>query len=446
MPSRSPRSIAIPALVAALVVAGCANEVSGAPVAAPADAVSSGDLVGGKELTANRSGLRADAPPPTPSVVARVTGADNGPNDQISFQLLSDIEEYWAEVGLPMNRGRFKPPTKYISWDASAGPLQNCGKERTLPNATFCSTENSVMWERAARMSTLRQLAGDLGMGRTLAHEIGHSVDYQVGGFYDEVIVGEQRADCYSGSYMGWVAEGNSQRFTLESGGVDAVLQSVPLIADHPEQNSHGSSPERMWAFQHGFMNGPEACAAIDMTVIASHRDGVPGGWDDDAQDTTATFTDELVDAVANSVFATTGAATGLTHNTCADTAVAVCPDGNIYVDVATLNAATVNPAPGIGGDGTALSVLMGALVQPWVKNNGTSPTATACAVGAAARKMDDSAPFMLTSGDLDEMVIEMLLNGGGATDAEGNMPVSGFERVRGFLQGVYEGLDSCKG
>ena len=62
-----------------------------------------------------------------------------------------------------------------------------------------------------------------------LAHEYGHSVQYQaeLNRADTPTLVAEQQADCFARAYMRWVASGDSRRFTLSTGtAADARLRA----------------------------------------------------------------------------------------------------------------------------------------------------------------------------------------------------------------------------
>lgn len=137
-------------------------------------------------------------------------------------------------------------------------------------------------------------------------------------------------------------------------------------------------------------------------------------------------FTQSLVESIAAATEQVTG----------------IAPDVSA-IDIAALNDMSRDPVPGVRGDGTGAAALIAVLVQSWLAEQQVhSPRATTCAVGAVARGI--SGDGMLSAGDLDEMLIEVLTIGRGATDRDGGMPASGFERVRGFLSGVFMGLEAC--
>lgn len=407
------------AVFSALTLTSCAGAVvEGTPLSA----LDNPARIGGIAVTATTSGARPDAPAPTVQVV----GTDGGAIDRLGALAVEDTETYWSEQVLP-GGAAYQPVAEVTSWDARSGAGETvCGLD-TQVNATFCSLDNSIGWDRGGLMPVLQNAAGDLGAVFIVAHEIGHHVDAQTRHGEPPTLVKEQRADCYAGSYFAWAA-GSSQRFQVSPEGLDIMLQALPIAADLPETDSgHGNATERLWAFQQGFMRGADSCAAIDTVTVTAHRDGVQevGG------DANATFTPALVQSI--------GAATEAVTGVPADTS---------GIDIAALNAMSTPSIPGVRGDGSGGAALIAALVQPWLADQRvSSPRSTACAVGAVARGMTSgSGDVTLSAGDLDEMAIEILTEGLGATNAAGDMPASGFERVRGFLSGVYGGLEGCAG
>lgn len=406
-------------LFSALTLTSCATAISGVP----SSPLSDPDRIGGVVVAAVDSGVRTDAPRPS----VQVLGTDNGAIDRLGALAVEDVETYWSGVVLP-GGAAYTPVDGVTSWDSRTGAGVTVCDIDARVNAAYCIPDRTVGWDRGHLMPVLVEGMGDLGAVLVISHELGHAVDAQTQRGKQPTIVGEQRADCLAGSYMSWVAEGNSPRFTVDSSGLDLVLEALPVVSDAPDvDGDHGSATERLWAFQRGFVSGADACAALDMRVVQAHRDGVlaAGG------DANATFTPELVEAIAAATEQVTG----------------VQPDTE-GVDLAALNAMSVEPSPGVRGDGTGGAVLIAVLVQPWVSEQQfPSPLATSCAVGAVARGMaGGSGDVTLSAGDLDEMLVEVLTVGRGAMDAAGNMPRSGFERVRGFLAGVYGGLDGCTG
>ena len=136
-------------------------------------------------------------------------------------------------------------------------------------NAAFCPLDNTIGWDRGELLPALRRANGDMAITMVLAHEYGHSVQKQakLNKRGTSMLVAEQQADCFAGSYMRWVAEGNSSRFTLSTGdGLNNLLAGMisfrdPLLSEDDVYSGgggdeHGSAFERISAFQFGFTDG----------------------------------------------------------------------------------------------------------------------------------------------------------------------------------------------
>lgn len=109
----------------------------------------------------------------------------------------------------------------------------------------------------------------------------------EAAGLVDEhtLVVAEQQADCFGGSYLRWVAEGKSPRFQLSTGdGLNHVLAAVitgrdPITGSadaNMAEDGHGTALDRITAFQMGFTSGPTRCAHIDLDEIQQRRSGLP--------------------------------------------------------------------------------------------------------------------------------------------------------------------------
>src|SRR5258708_3129063 len=273
--------VAVITTCAALLAAGCTTTLQGKAVSVFDDPFH----VAGMPATDGPTGLRPDAHGPA----RKVEGTDNGKIDELAGNAVSDVEEYWGSAYSETFDGQFTPVEALISWDANGFDDSTfCGDDTYgLVNAAFCYDDETIGWDRGELLPALRKAYGDMGMTMVLAHEYGHAVQHQAGLKSEDTptLVAEQQADCFAGSYMRWVAEGKSPRFTLSTGeGLNNVLAAViafrdPLLSeDDPEVgvDEHGSAFERLSAFQFGFTDGPSACAAIDMREIGQRRGELP--------------------------------------------------------------------------------------------------------------------------------------------------------------------------
>ena len=216
--------VAVIATCAALLAAGCTTTLQGKAVSVFDDPFH----VAGMPATDGPTGLRPDAHGP-----ARVVqGTDDGKIDELASNAVSDIEEYWDGVYSGTFDGQFSPVKALISWDANGfNDTSFCGEDTYgLVNAAFCYDDETIGWDRGELLPALRKSYGDMGVTMVLAHEYGHAVQHQAGLKGDDTptLVAEQQADCFAGSYMRWVAEDNSPRFSLSTGeGLNNVLAAV---------------------------------------------------------------------------------------------------------------------------------------------------------------------------------------------------------------------------
>ncbi len=459
----------------ALTVGGCTHLVAGTPISVFADPFS----VAGLPATDGPSGLRPDAAAPT----REVRNDSGGPQDVLAGQAVSDIEAFWSDGYQPL-KGQFRPVTTAVSWDATDYDGGTFCRFETydLVNAMYCWYDNTIGWDRGQLFPTLRNTFGDMAIPLVLSHEYGHAIQRMAGlaDLNTPSLVAEQQADCFAGVYMRWVAEGNSRRFTLNTGnGLNSVLATMISTRDPlqstsgggSDMNEHGSAFERISAFQMGFTDGPTACAGIDAAEVRQRRGDLPvaltrnstGDWAVSKESVTA-----VVDAM-NQTFSPASlpiltfdaSSAGSCPDARPSPPVSYCPSTNsIAVDLPAL--AEMGAPSGQGrrfalpvGDNTAYSVLVSRYVLALAKqrdlvlNDASAALRTACLTGVATTAMSkqivvDGIPVALAAGDLDEAVSGMLTNGLAASDVNGASVPSGFSRIEAFRTGVLGDEDRC--
>jgi predicted metalloprotease len=465
------------ATCAALLVAACTTTLQGKAVSVFDDPFH----VAGMPATDGPTGLRPDAHGPARDV----EGTDNGKIDELAGNAVSDIEEYWGSAYSETFDGQFTPVEALISWDANGFDDSTfCGDDTYgLVNAAFCYDDETIGWDRGELLPALRKAYGDMGMTMVLAHEYGHAVQHQAGLKSENTpsLVAEQQADCFAGSYMRWVAEGKSPRFTLSTGeGLNNVLAAViafrdPLLSEgDPEAgvDEHGTAFERLSAFQFGFTDGPSACAAIDLREIGQRRGDLPVLLPED-QTGELPITEESVRSIVDAMGILFSPANppqlsfkASDAEGCPDARpsppASYCPATNtIVVDLAELAVmGTQSDSDGGGlasGDNTAYSVLVSRYMQAIqharggvMLDNAEAALRTACLTGVATVKMSksvttpDGNTIALTAGDVDEAVSGILTNGLAASDVNGESVPSGFSRIDAFRVGVLGAEDRC--
>lgn len=458
----------------AAALSGCSTAVQGRPVSVFADPFK----VGGLEAVDGPTGLRPDAKAESRKVI----GTDGSEVDTLAGQSVSDLEEFWKFAYPDAFDGELTPIEALYSWDSDAYDGEFCGETTEgLVNAGFCEEDNTIGWDRTVLMPALRRTNGDMAITMVLAHEYGHAIQKQatLNPRGIPTLVAEQQADCLSGVYLRWVAEGKSPRFTLSTGdGLNNLLAAMisfrdplPIGGDYYDAgDEHGSAFERISAFQFGFTDGAEACKAITIKEIKDRRGELPVELPSD-QTGELPVTEASVKAIveAMTILFAPKNPPRLTFDakaSCADARpsppASYCPATNtIAVDLPGLQKMGDSTEGEDGlvlqGDNTAYSVVVSRYMVALqhehggvVLDNAEAGLRTACLTGVATTKMNKSITtpggqtVALTAGDLDEAVSGLLTNGLAAGDVNGESVPAGFSRIDAFRVGVLGDVDRC--
>lgn len=467
---RTPRrtwGIAAASAASLLLLVGCGTTVEGQGHSVLFNA----NTVGGLPVVDGPTGIRPDSPQPT----GDVHYGDGSEADKVAVLSVNDVEEYWkSHYGDPL-QGSFEPIANLASYDSTQhGPIL-CGQDQYGdPNAFFCPRADLMAWDRGQLVPTGIKYFGEPSIAAMVAHEYGHAVQYmaKIVDRFTPVIVREQQADCFAGTYIRWVAEGSSKRFSLNtSDGLNKVLAGIitirdPILTQDDEQmieDGHGTALDRISAFQTGFVDGIAACAKIDMDSVEANRGDLPMMLKDNDRDNGEISVDQrivtsLIDTL-NQIFhpkQPPSVSFQAGAPPCADakttSPASYCPATNtITVDLAGLQAlgrpADTKDHVLVQGDNTAMSVLTSRYMLALQHERGTkidtaaAALRTACLTGVAQRKMAEpsgqDAPLRLTAGDLDEAVAGLLNNGLAASDVNGNTVAAGFTRIMAFRSGL---------
>ncbi|BBZ27458.1 peptidase [Mycolicibacterium madagascariense] len=434
------------------------------------------ERAGGLPVADGPSGVRPDAPQPA----GKVIGSDGGDADRLALLAVDDIQEFWEGHYLPEWPGRFTPVSELVSYD-STDPLAPdlCGQPSYGdPNAHYCPTSDSMSWDRGALIPVGRKFYSDVAIVAVLAHEYGHEIQHRARLVDDDVtrtIVKEQEADCFSGVYIRWVAEGHSRRFTISTtDGLDRVLAGALYIRDAPGDVSdpadgHGSAFDRISAFQKGFEGGPRVCADIDEQEIAQRGRGLPalpagdGGEtpiDDDSLSTLLELLGEIFHPAHPPTLTVGG--DGSCQNAKASPPASYCPATNtININLPGLQkVAEVKDEQHdqhiLQGDDTAFSMVTSRYALAVEREQGAAldteqaALRTACLTGVAQKAMArpitlaSGKSLVLSAGDLDEAVSGLLSNHLVASDTDGRSVPAGFTRIDAFRSGLIGDADKC--
>ena len=470
------RRLLIVLAAVAVLLPGCATAVVGKPVSEFEDPFK----VGGMAATDGPTGLRPDAKAES----REVTDTDGGEVDTLAGQSVSDLEEFWKFAYPDYFDGELTPVRALYSWDSDSYDGEFCGETTEgLVNAGFCEQDDTIGWDRAVLMPSLRAANGDMAITMVLAHEYGHAIQKMATMNPRGVpaMVAEQQADCLAGVYLRWVAEGKSPRFTLSTGeGLNNLLAAMisfrdPLLSSTDKYDTgdeHGSAFERISAFQFGFTEGTAACAAINIQEIKQRRGDLPVELPSNQSGelpVTETSVKQIIEAM-NILFAPKSppqlSFDAASASSCPDARpsppASYCPAGNtITVDLPELQrmGATTEGIDGtaLQGDNTAYSVVVSRYMLAVQHEHGglaldtaEAGLRTACLTGVATRKMStqittpDGETVSLTAGDIDEAVAGLLTNGLVAGDVNGEAVPAGFSRIDAFRVGVLGDVDRC--
>lgn len=183
---------------------------------------------------------------------------------------LKDIEAYWTDEFPKLYGKPYKPVSEIIA----AGPgsrLPKCSRDdsgrydEVEGNAFYCLGGNFVVYDDAELFPQLYRDFGAFSIALVLAHEWGHAIQDRAGNQQEETIYQELQADCFAGSWVKRVSDGDSA-VKLSKGNLDAALAAFLQFRDTPggsrdDQTAHGAGFDRVSAFQQGVEDGAEPCA-----------------------------------------------------------------------------------------------------------------------------------------------------------------------------------------
>lgn len=465
--------------VAATQLVAC----TGLPVAGKPSAAGQIDTrtVGGREATDGPTGPREGVP----DAQLKVENGDGSEMDRLAINALADIYDYWTEQ-MPANFDghTFTPIRRLVSYDSEGKAMRICEQSTAeLVNAFYCGMDDSVSWDRGVLLPMLDKQFGPMSVVAVLAHEMGHAVQFRLldKSNIDQstpTIVKEQQADCYSGAFFRYVADGRAKHFQINTGeGLNKVLATLFFIRDPAglsanTRGAHGLAFDRVFAFQEGYNKGPKRCAAMDVSEINSRITEKERTDKDEAAKGEANITDQGVfDAFKNSLdeaFKDNGATPPQIRDNGARCAngqstppATYCVEENLVaIDLAKLTRIATLPTrgqePGEDGAGigdfAAFAEVASRYTLAIQKSIGAplegtaTGLRTACLTGAWTGFVDKPGPQLrLAVGDLDEAVAELLSDDSLiAADVNGAQIKVGFARVEAFRRGYFEGSGPC--
>jgi predicted metalloprotease len=426
--------------------------------------------VDGLRITTGASGPK----PGAPDSGRQVAQSDGSRIDRLAANAVADVETFWQEQFTVQVQGPFSPIKQLISYDSTGSPLRVCGSSTAgLVNAFYCSAGDIVAWDRGELLPMLTDSFGEISVVAVLAHELGHAVQFRLGLPQSAPsIVKEQQADCYTGAYFRWVAEGSSDRFEVSTGpGLNQILSTLFFIRDSAgtsfsADGAHGNAFDRVSAFQFGFEAGSARCAKIDAAEVQSRVTQTGFAADepdvglgkgnlrvDDKQ-----ALEDLAGSLRIAFPTVPPFSTGRSPCPKPTSPASFCQSASsVTVDLKQL--VKIGTPPQRGGKGgigdfAAFAEVASRHALAAQKAAGQpieGPAAaqrTACLTGAWASTIvaGKNAPLRLSPGDLDEAIAEMLTPTSLiAADANGLSVPAGFARVDAFRTGFSAGQAACQ-
>lgn len=405
-----------------------------------------------------------------------VVDATDSVIDQISINALADLFAFY-EAELPAQFGvDYIRPRLLVSYDSTDPDAQVCGESvYQFDNAFYDLVCGAVAWDRVVLQQDLYDDIGPLAPAVIMSHEIGHTVQEQLGqSFAQPAIVLEQQADCYAGAFWRWVADGHSSYFAFNQGeGMRQLLLSLyaakdPVGASGMDDDDHGNGFDRTYAAALGFAEGLVRCDAIDLAEIEDRGQEFP--FDDvPYQYGNLDITEENMAGLmgAMDVYLTQRAPRYRTPTLLAYTEqppacddartsfpVAYCPASNtVSYHLPTL-VKIGTPTDGwesVNGDFAAIVLLasryaLAAQYAGYSPIRGTDAGLQAlCYAGSWASWMrDPQEGFSLSPNDMDKAIYEIVSEPTAAFDVDGVTTATILQRVQAFGIGVTHSIGDC--
>lgn len=382
-----------------------------------------------------------------------VHGTDGGDIDRLAATVLTDVRDFWT-ANLPAVAGEEWRDLDggYFSVDTSNGtgrPPPCSGTVANLEgNAYYCASVDAVAWDRAALLPVLREHYGDAAVAVVLAHEIGHAVQQRTGvdvGAGGDAARTEAGADCYAGAFLRAAADGRTAHLRFSPQDLDGALHALivfrdPIGTDASAGDAHGTSFDRISAFQDGYRDGPGSCAEPDV-------ERAPTGDGPDGPNAPLDAAVARAETTARAFFGARTAAAGrdwtppaVRAGDCPGDPVGLCADrGIVGYDPPRLDELHRD----IGDQATATLLAsryaLAALEPLGLPTTGPAAgTAISCLTGAY------TAAENVPAGDLDEAVESLLVSDAASRDASGGQELTGARRVEAFRDGLLHGPDRC--
>ena len=456
-------------LTVAVLVSGCAGVIAGRAVR-----VGAGGASGASSTPPGPSGPKDGV---APARIA-VTNGSSSESDTLAGNTIADLYDYYGQNFLQDFGIAFTPAQHLLSYDSRVKGETVCGRSLYHEvNASYNPCADTIVWDRGVLLPELTQQVGELAVPTVLSHEMGHLVQNRLDVNTDDVLLLEQQADCYAGSYWRWVADGNSRYFDLnQTDGIRQVLTAMMSTGDPvgtmpSTQGAHGSGFDRSYAFTLGYSNGAVRCSRITSAEVKARitETGFTVQPENNGNvDITPAFIGDLA-GVVNSYFSQTVggyrpptlvAFQGSTGPGCNGAAtqfpVGYCQSSNTVTYNLPELRRIGTPTAGIqstNGDFSAILILVSRYGLAAQASTGGTTLGTQsglrglCYAGSWAswmRHRHGPQQLTLSPNDLNKAVYEVLASPLPASDAAGSSTVAVIDQVQALYIGVVFGAKQC--
>jgi predicted metalloprotease len=220
-------------------------------------------VIGCFRLPAEEGSAPREETPTTEESPSSLEGAfDYGEMDEYVDAVVPMISQ-WSEETWPDLPGPSR--VQYVPRGASgreACETQDGGQARyTSKSYEYCGGDQTI-YVGQDMLWALYEETGDAGPAVGIAHEWGHHIQQQFGvpapQSREDYIAMENQADCLAGA---WVRYTDQQKWLELPDDIEDIELLFPLIgsAEGPDRD-HGTTRERMSAWQRGFERGVGAC------------------------------------------------------------------------------------------------------------------------------------------------------------------------------------------
>lgn len=188
-------------------------------------------------------------------------------------KVLGSTNDTWDAI-FTRNNMTYQHPKLVLFRDATQS---GCGIAASDVGPHFCPADTTIYMDETffdELHTRYGASKGEVAQAYVIAHEVGHNVQAQLGVFGNdsvqpsnaESVQIELQADCYAGI---WAYTLKNKNF-FAPGEIDQAMSAASAVGDdkiqkaaqgyaQPESFTHGSSTQRVAAFQNGYTNGQPA-------------------------------------------------------------------------------------------------------------------------------------------------------------------------------------------